>query len=360
MAVIGINILFLIPNQVGGTEYLTRSFLAALEQVDRANSYIVFCNRENFPTFKFNNSRWRKVLCNVPAASRWRRIAYEQIILPVRVWREGCSVLHSFGYFGPTVCPVPQIVTVHDANWQDHPEDTALAANLVSRLLIGLTLHTSAAIVTDSEFSRRRLRIHFPWLKQKLKVVQPAVDENFLRLSAAAVDRQTKRPYFLCVSGFYPHKRIPFLLRSWKKIIDAFPEHELVLVGGNGSDEVEVRSLVGSMAQVKHYRKVPLTELVELYRGADALLLPSTYEGFGFPVYEAAVSGIPIVVADKTMYDRRLNDLLVESTFVPENLKERLKKLPKRRWAAPDMGSYARQAEKLVKIYEHVSQQNTH
>jgi glycosyltransferase involved in cell wall biosynthesis len=41
-------------------------------------------------------------------------------------------------------------------------------------------------------------------------------------------------------------------------------------------------------------------DLVQLYRGADCLLFPSRYEGFGFPVLEAMACGTPVVCANRT------------------------------------------------------------
>jgi len=43
---------------------------------------------------------------------------------------------------------------------------------------------------------------------------------------------------------------------------------------------------------------LPEEELVEAYRGAAALVLPSLYEGFGLPVLEAMACGTPVICAN--------------------------------------------------------------
>jgi glycosyltransferase involved in cell wall biosynthesis len=45
---------------------------------------------------------------------------------------------------------------------------------------------------------------------------------------------------------------------------------------------------------------VPLPELVRLYQGARAVLITSSYEGFGFPALEAMACGTPVVAFDNT------------------------------------------------------------
>jgi glycosyltransferase involved in cell wall biosynthesis len=44
---------------------------------------------------------------------------------------------------------------------------------------------------------------------------------------------------------------------------------------------------------------LPLAALVDAYRGADVLVMPSLYEGFGLPVLEAMACGLPVVVSDR-------------------------------------------------------------
>ena len=52
-------------------------------------------------------------------------------------------------------------------------------------------------------------------------------------------------------------------------------------------------------------------QLVELYRGADCLLFPSLYEGFGFPVLEAMACGTPVVCANRTSLPEVAGDAAV-------------------------------------------------
>ena len=65
-------------------------------------------------------------------------------------------------------------------------------------------------------------------------------------------------------------------------------------------------------ADVRGY--VSKDELVELYRGAAALVLPSRYEGFGLPVVEAMASGTPVVAAP----DAALREIAADAAVFAE------------------------------------------
>jgi alpha-1,3-rhamnosyl/mannosyltransferase len=61
-------------------------------------------------------------------------------------------------------------------------------------------------------------------------------------------------------------------------------------------------------------------ELAQLYRGADAFLFPSTYEGFGLPVLEAMASGTPVIASRASSIPEVAGDaaLLVDPYDVPQ------------------------------------------
>src|SRR5690606_7691803 len=74
--------------------------------------------------------------------------------------------------------------------------------------------------------------------------------------------------------------------------------HRLLIGGGKGwlfepiAAEVERLGVAGDVTFTGY---VPDEDLPGLYSGATALLMPSYYEGFGFPLLEAMACGTPVV-----------------------------------------------------------------
>lgn len=83
---------------------------------------------------------------------------------------------------------------------------------------------------------------------------------------------------------------LPELLRT-------FPDLRY-LIAGDGDDRSRLESLAGQSGvsdRVIFAGEVPDEDLPDIYRLADAYVMPSTGEGFGIVFLEAAVSGLPIV-----------------------------------------------------------------
>src|SRR3712207_5825308 len=80
---IGVNALYLIPGQVGGTEIYLRNLLSALAGLDDGNEYFVFTNTETGRDL-VQAPRMRVLPQNVRATNRPLRLLWEQTELPVR------------------------------------------------------------------------------------------------------------------------------------------------------------------------------------------------------------------------------------------------------------------------------------
>ena len=102
---IGINLLYLIPGQCGGTETYGVCLVNALADLDQKNEYVVFLNRESKDLALSEADNLEKVICNVRAVHRSLRYLYEQLVLPFLLIRKRIDLVHSLGYVAPLVVP---------------------------------------------------------------------------------------------------------------------------------------------------------------------------------------------------------------------------------------------------------------
>ena len=141
---IGINTLYLIPGEVGGTETYLRNLIHHLQDMDPINEYVLFTNVENSGSFDLRSKNFREIPCPIRASIRPVRILWEQLILPFQVWKYKLSLLHSPGYIAPLYLSCPSVVTIHDLNYHFHPEDFSWAALWVHRFLVPMAAKRSS------------------------------------------------------------------------------------------------------------------------------------------------------------------------------------------------------------------------
>ena len=120
-------------------------------------------------------------------------------------------------------------------------------------------------------------------------------------------------PLLLLPVRITPRKNIELALRSLAAMSESLPHSVLVVTGPLGPhnpdnlnyfarlksmrDELALGQRACFLAEFSS-QYLPDEVVAELYRLADALLLPSREEGFGIPILEAGISGIPIFCAD--------------------------------------------------------------
>jgi glycosyltransferase involved in cell wall biosynthesis len=356
--IIGINTLFLIPNRVGGTEYHTRSFLRHLEKQDKENFYVIFCNKENFDTFEFRSKKWKKILCPINASSRLKRILYEQIVFPFTIVMAKCNLLHSFGYFGPILGNIKKIVTIHDTNWKDCPDDSTPFQIFIMNILISLNILLAKKIITISEFSKSRLIHYFPAHRKKFFVIPNAIEDDFIELLKKNDKPVVDGKYLFCVSKFYPHKKIPYLVSLFKEIEEKDKSLKLVLVGRDGKDENIVLKMIKNDNKIVHFDKVKYPDLVNLYKNAKTFVFPSIYEGFGYPVYEAAAAGLPIFVGNKELYSKAYQDVIDTLSFDKNVDSHNILNEIRKKQKATMLFSYKKSVSMLIDAYQEINAKN--
>lgn len=104
-------------------------------------------------------------------------------------------------------------------------------------------------------------------------------------------------PYALSVGANRPHKNHALLAAAWREF-GAAPPMMLVAAGPTDPRFPGWDTLARSAAGILPLGRVPQAELEWLYRNATLVLHPSRYEGFGFPLLEAASRGVPVLCSD--------------------------------------------------------------
>lgn len=204
--------------------------------------------------------------------------------------------------------PVRTVCTVHDLNHLLVPETMELPTRWSHRLWFAGDLKRADAVLANSQGTAQRLRERLGVAVDA--VVTPGLAPHFRPLSEpesqaaavrlAAVD--IVAPYLLSVATLEPRKNVAGLLRAFVALKRAgeLPDHRLVLVGARGWQQMPLERELAAARElgVVIAGYVPDDMMPALYAGAEALVCPSFYEGFGMPVLEARACGSRVLVAD--------------------------------------------------------------
>ncbi|MBW7909433.1 MAG: glycosyltransferase family 4 protein [Kiritimatiellae bacterium] len=293
---LGVNTLFYLPGEVGGSETYLLETLRALARRSDAPRLVLFTNAENEVTLRREFPMAEVVSIRVAATNRFARIPAEQLELPQQVKRAGVDVLWSPGYTAPWRCACPQVVSILDMQYKRFPHDVTWLAARTMDVLYPLAARSSAAVVTISEFAKSEI-VHFLGTPaEKIEVTLLAADSSFAAPAPARPAAVGAEPYLLCVANTYPHKNIALLIRAFSRIATEIP-HRLVLVGKARLGEPEVAAALARAPKGRVIRLAQVTreELITLNQRADWFVFPSLYEGFGLPVLEAMTAGAPVL-----------------------------------------------------------------
>jgi len=206
-----------------------------------------------------------------------------------------------YGLLGLKAMGLPVVTTVHhpltvDRRASFHRDESLLQAIGTMKFYpIGMQSFVARrldAVFTSSEIGRKQIAQDFRVRPERLHNLRNGLDTELFSPDPGVARRPDE---ILCVGrSSDPNKGIRTLIGALAKLPDGV---RLVLVDDDHSDNKVLRWAreLGVEARVTLTGRVDAAELIELYRRAALVVVPSRYEGFGLPAVEAMACGTPVV-----------------------------------------------------------------
>lgn len=218
----------------------------------------------------------------------------EPIWTSFEIARRRPRVFYSPGFNVPLHSAVPMVFTIHDLIHLEVPEERSVLRSAYYAYLVRPATRRAARILTVSEFSKQTIVDWAGVPADRVVVVGNGVGPEF-NPGGDAYD--PGYPYLLHVGTHKPHRNLPRMLAAFARA-RLGPEVRLVLTGTPSKRLVEEASALGLEGRVVYAGCVSESMLPAYYRGARAVVLVSTYEGFGLPALEAMACGTPVVASN--------------------------------------------------------------
>ncbi len=198
---------------------------------------------------------------------------------------------------------IERVVFLHDLIPITHPEFCRPGDGDKHRTRVMTTLRHASRIIVNSNYTASELGA----FASQEGLTAPPIDAVHLGLESSFCRRPwtaPKRPYFVHVGTIEARKNLAFLLTVWRRLHERMGDQapRLVLIGRYGWENEAVLdhlerspNLRGLVHQASN---LPDAALAELMANAQAVLAPSSVEGFDLPAVEACALGVPLIASD--------------------------------------------------------------
>ncbi|MCM1387784.1 MAG: glycosyltransferase family 4 protein [Bacillus sp. (in: Bacteria)] len=323
MEKIAVDLLWLRPGKVGGTESYIRNLLDGFLVSEEDFDFTLLVSLDNKDTFQKyeKDNRYHLLVANITSENIAKRILWQNVFQNRLLRRQGFRKC-----FEPVYCKpwlnggIQYTCVIHDLQAFHYPNYHPFHEVAYSRLCWRMDVMNAARIVAISnwvksdiveKYHRKDIEVIYnPILVKENETVDFGVLQKKYQIE--------QKQFFYTVSQMIPHKNLQTLLGVMERIAGEKSgrlPNKLLISGINGNAAKELKEQI----QEKNLQAaVVLTGVVSneerncLYQNCHTFLFPSVFEGFGMPPVEAMLfktrvvttrcASIPEVTQGKAVY----------------------------------------------------------
>lgn len=247
----------------------------------------------------------------VTGDSPFKRIFYETCAWPKLIKKYELNLFHSPISYIPLRMPIPSVVTIHDLRSFHEPEYYNWLRGNYLCYMIHRSAHQAQKIIAISDFTRNDIIETLKVPAEKVVRIYEGFDPERFQIHYSAEQKaqiQNKyhlpEPYILSVGHLEPRKNFIRLIAAYHQLRqEQHIPHQLIIVGRENwlfksfyekIRELKLENLVHFTGFVAH------EDLPAVYQMADVFVLPTLFEGFGFPPLESMAAGTAVACSNVT------------------------------------------------------------
>ncbi|MBX2916418.1 MAG: glycosyltransferase family 4 protein [Cyclobacteriaceae bacterium] len=219
--------------------------------------------------------------------------------------KDGVTIFHGLSNELPITKPrsLKTVVTVHDLIFKRFPEYYKAVDAQIYTWKLKNACASADVVIAISQQTASDLQEFLDVPASKIKVVYQGCHPNFKILATNEQKLYVQKKYnlpqqfLLCVGTLERRKNALTLVKALAGLKDSLP---LVLVGKATEYTKEIRNFVETnnlQHRVFMHHDVSFADLPTVYQLAQVFIYPSLFEGFGIPIIEAIVSGVPVITS---------------------------------------------------------------
>jgi len=334
------------------------NILHQLHQQDKTNHYFIYLKNPPILDMPPASNNWHYQVFG--PSKYWTRFA-----LPLKLFFQKIKLdlFYSPSHYSPQPCLIPTIPTIHDIGYlqsldQFNKKDIYQLVNWTKD-----SLQHASHIIAVSEFTKNELIKTYRINPKKISVVYNGINQHHLNPDKSVLTKfKISSPYFLALGTLKPNKNYPFLIESFSKLPG---NYQLVIAGKKGWLFNDIYTTVQKLhleSKVIFTDYITEIDKISLLKYSQALVIPSTYEGFGIPALESQSVGTPVIAANIPPLKEVLKDSALyidptdQSTLVSalKNISLHKANLIKRGTIQSQKFTWENSAKSLITIFNHL------